>query len=285
MKKSLIYTIPVLLSTACSDPADRVQESAPCVYPGKDLEAYYELLTENSSIIAATDLCERPVSFQTELWDKVREAEKRGLPPTALLPQAYYDSGLGIKTKSLPSAAFPFDNGKHQKIEVIINGTEYDFSFPAREKDGQRRFVVTDQVLGRAVEMFIRSEENPIITIPATQQEAYEIYAAHLAHSLWLEKNEKVPWSILEYNQEQLEELLQPRAWFNGWDEAKQEYSFKYILDYSPRETFYIATEAVPSFSDQKTALVDIIKSVRRFRHGSKDAAGKTSDPEEIVTI
>lgn len=122
-------------------------------------------------------------------------------------------------------------------------------------------------------------------TIQVTKKEAHTIYAAHVAHSLWLEENKIVPWSLLEYTEKQLEDLLQPKAWFNSWDDKKENYTFEYIVDYSSRETFQVAAEAVPTFSDQKTALVDIIKSVRSFRHGSFDTAGKTSDPSEIVTI
>ncbi|GEM_PF-6781732 len=126
-------------------------------------------------------------------------------------------------------------------------------------------------------------------SVNVTSEEASEIYAAHLAHSLWLEKNKIVPWSLVDYNEKQLEDLLQPRAWFTGWNDKKGEYSFSYILDYSPREAFSVARDAVHSFSDQRTALVDIIKSTRSFLHGSTtyDSEGNfvKKDPGEIVTL
>ncbi|MEK6812978.1 MAG: hypothetical protein AABX86_02580, partial [Nanoarchaeota archaeon] len=73
-------------------------------------------------------------------------------------------------------------------------------------------------------------------------------------------------------------------------NDQKEEYSFHLILDNSPRETFALATEAVPSFSDQKAALIDIIKSTRYFRHGiayAYDGEGNLidADPMEIVTM
>ncbi len=294
MKKDLIYTLPVLLATACSDPAETPINNN-CIPPGEDLQAYYDLLTQNPQILAATDLCERPASFQTQLWDKVREAEKTGLPPTAPIPQSYYDIGLGMETKSLSGMPFK-DSNQYQKIELVIDNAEhgfaeYDFYFPAREKDGQKRFAVTDQVLERAKEIFLRNkdETEPITTIYATKEEAHEIYAAHLAHSLWLDKNEIVPWSLSEYNQTQLNELLQSKAWFSGWDDAEEVYSFHLILDYSPRETYYVAREAVGSLSEQRSAMDDIIKSTRPFRHGivKLDSEGNviSGDPKEIVTI
>lgn len=116
--------------------------------------------------------------------------------------------------------------------------------------------------------------------IVATVEEAQEIYAAHLAHSLWLEKNEILPWSIMKYSQEQLEELLQPKAWFETWDDAKNEYDFHLILDHSPRETYAVVQEMAPSLSDQRTALNDIVKAGRSYKHGSV-----THDKLEIVTM
>ena len=116
--------------------------------------------------------------------------------------------------------------------------------------------------------------------VPLTKEEAHEIYAAHLAHSLWLEKNEIVPWSIVEYSPEQLEELLKPEAWFNTWDDTNEAYDFHLILDHSPREAYLIASGMAPSVSDQRTALNDIIKATRSYKHGSV-----THDTLEIVTI
>src|SRR3989344_1179928 len=226
MKRGLAYSIPLLFTAACSDPAPKEGNSACLFQPTeKILQPHYEFLSKNDKVISGGNFC----SFSSELyqlvWDKIQEAEETGLPPTASLPQSFY------------------------KIEK-------------------------DQ-----------------IQITVTASEAHDIYAAHLAHSLWGEKNKMFPWSILEYNQEQLEDLLQPKAWFNSWDEQKKEYSFRYLLDYSPKETFQIANESVSSFSDQKSALIDIIKSVRPFRHGiafSYDGEGNPTDdhdPQEIATM
>lgn len=260
--------------------------------PAKETFTPYQKVFDSIPGLKETiDFCKYEPSLQKQMWEKILEAEESGLPPTAPLPQSYYDFGLGMGTKSLSGVSFQ-DSNQYQKREMVIDNAEYDFYFPAREKDGQRRFVVTDQVLEGALETFIRNleEKKPIKTIYATKEEAHEIYAAHLAHSLWLDKNEIVPWSLSEYNQTQLKELLRPTAWFSGWDDQKEEYSFHLILDHSPRETFSIAREAVGSLSEQRSAMDDIIRSTRPFRHGigaAYDGEGNPleHDPMDIVTI
>ena len=266
-----MYTLPVLLATACSDNAETQSNNIQCVHPGEDLQAYYDLLTQNPQVVAAMDLCERPVSFQNQVWDKVREAEKTGLPPTAPLPVAYVElqeKGYSTEVNVKPS---PFSSSEQFPAEYKIQ----------LWKQGK---------LEEKIEVLSHTEDQ-ITKIYVTPEEAHEIYAAHLAHSLWLEKNKIVPWSLREYSQEQLDTLLKPKTWFRDWDEKNEEYSFHLVLDHSPRETFDISTEAVSSFSDQGKAMDDIIRSVRPFRHGitlSYDGEGNLTDghdPMEIVTV
>ncbi|MEK6809477.1 MAG: hypothetical protein AABY40_02285 [Nanoarchaeota archaeon] len=264
MKRSLIYYLPVLL-TACGDRPTSVdltyledvrkehpdltypedvreeqpeEESTPPLYfpidvpikkeclsvpREKSLQPYYDLLINNDKITEAIRLCDYSAALQQQMWTKIAEAEKNGIPPTAPLPSSFYSVEFNQES------------------------------------------------------------------ISVTKDEAYEIYAAHLAHSLWLEKNKIVPWSIIEYTQAQLEQLLHPKAWFKKWDEAKEEYSFNMILGNSPREAFTVAEEAASPFSDQWTAMDDIIRSVRPFRHSivQLDLDGNVigGDPQEIVTI
>ena len=228
MKKSLIYSLPALVTTACTNPiAYTPPDQSNCVlHPSEEaLQPYYGFLYNNDKVVEAAGFCNFSQDLHKGIWNKILEAEETGVPPTAPLPQAFYEI----------------------------------------EKDQTK--------------------------ITVTKEEAHEIYAAHLAHSLWLEKNEIVPWSILEYDQEQLEELLKPNGTFNRWDDTKEEYTFSLLLDYSPRNTFSIANESVPSFSDQRAALNDIIKAGRALRHGISviyDSEGNPTgdhDPMEIVTM
>ncbi len=221
-----MYATPLLFTTACADPASPPHSGNFCLPPApteKSLRSYYDFLSTNDKVISGGKFCSFSPELYDNLWDKLREAEKTGLPPTAALPQSFY-------------------NLKKEQINIDV-----------------------------------------------TREEAYQIYAAHVAHSLWVEKNKMVPWSLLDYNEKQIEDLLQPKAWFNSWNDQKEEYSFQYLLDHSPRETFQIANESVSSFSNQKSALIDIIKSVRPFRHGRVpyyDSSGNPAgDPQEITTL
>lgn len=281
-----MYSLPVLLATACSDANETQSAQNSCLYPGEDLQSYYQLLTQNPQILAAMELCERPASFQTVLWDKVREAEQTGLPPTAPIPQAYYDFGLGTETKSLSGASFQ-DPNQYQKIQMIIDEAEYDFYFPAADREG-RTFLITDQVLERATEMVMLDHDEPIKTIYATRAEAHEILAAHYADTLAKEVKHILPWSIIDYDFEQLKELFATKTRFKSWDDKNEEYAISLVLDHSPKETFSVATEAVSSFSDQKTAMDDIIRSARAFRHGimvSYDSEGNPTNDHDILEI
>ncbi len=271
MRKGLAYSVPLLISTACSDSSQSNNNVNFCIHPGEDLQAYYQLLNQNPKIVAATELCDRSTYLQTTLWNKVREAEKTGLSPSAPLPASYLDLEKKRKYSEISSKDFQ----------------SYSESFPAEYIKHQWK----TERLEETVEILSSHEENPITKIYATLEEAEEIYAAHLAHSLWLEKNHIVPWSLAEYNDEQLKQLLGPKAWFRDWDEAKERYSFHLILDYSPRETFAIAKEAISSFSDQRSAMDKIIKATRPFRHGisaSYDSEGNPTgdhDSMEIITV
>ncbi|MBI2125383.1 hypothetical protein HYU08_02405, partial [Candidatus Woesearchaeota archaeon] len=160
--------------------------------------------------------------------------------------------------------------------------------------DGEgRKLIISNQVLERATETFLRNQEErePIKTIYTTKEEAQEIYAAHLAHSLWIEKNEKVPWSIIDYNSEQLGELFGTRTWFKTWDEKNDEYVISLVLDHSPRETWKVINDIVDleDLTDQKAGVIDITKSLRLFRHGRTqfDSEGNIleADPKDITTV
>lgn len=113
------------------------------------------------------------------------------------------------------------------------------------------------------------------------RNEAFQIFGARIAHSLWVEINGIVPWSLLDYSIEQLDSILSPRVAFAGWDVVGGNFSMKHLADYSPHETFRVATQAVllDSMTNQETAIVDIIRSARQFRHGD------SSDISRIQTV
>ncbi len=192
-----------------------------CLTVPEDLAPYQQIVDSIPNLKNTINFCTYSESvLQETMWEKVREAELTGLPPTASLPTAY---------------------------EKIIPADLYD--------------------------------KNPITKIYVTQEEAHEIYAAHLAHSLWLEKNQIVPWSLQEYSQEQLKEIVRPQAFFYSWSDQQEIYASSLLLNHSPRESFSIAAQA-ESFSDQKTAIIEIVKQLRSYKHGTLHI-----DPREITTL
>ncbi len=128
-------------------------------------------------------------------------------------------------------------------------------------------------------------------SILVNREEAEEIYAAHVAHSLWMDKNGLVSWKLSDYPAEELEKLLAPRAWFSAWSPQEEKYRFSLILDHSPNTTYSVIKQiADPALlNDQESALVEIIKSMRYFRHvtvfKNSDGEVECSDLTEIITM
>lgn len=127
-------------------------------------------------------------------------------------------------------------------------------------------------------------------TIDVLPDEAHEILGAHYAHSLWLEKNGRVPWSISEYTSVQLRELYKTENWFSKWDDVVGQYSMSRIVNHSPFFTYEIAKGLVPELTNQKAALNDLIKSFRDWDHSSAKGLDEKGNPiggtpEEIITV
>lgn len=201
-------------------------------------------------------------NIQEMVWDKIREAEETGLPPTAPLPGAYVELlQNNLAAVQMQAQSLPYFPSEHFLAEYNV-----------REwRNGK---------LEEKIEVLSMDAESPVTKIFLTKEEAHEIYAAHLAHSLWLEKNQIVPWSLQEYSEEQLEQLVTPKALFYSWSDQQEIYTYSLLVNHSPREAFLIAREMAASSSNQKEALVGIIKGLRSYVHGTFNV-----DSQEIITV
>ena len=133
---------------------------------------------------------------------------------------------------------------------------------------------------GKLPESFQTAEEKEYF-IPATAEEAEDVYAAHVAHSLWLDKSEVLPWKLADYNEDELKELFDPLTWFWKFSPEEEKFEFGYLVDNSPVETFEVVKRSIDldSLTDQKEALVGIIKALRYYRHynGDTDYCGDSA--------
>jgi hypothetical protein len=120
------------------------------------------------------------------------------------------------------------------------------------------------------------SLQNDEKSLDITTEEAYQIYAAHLAHSLWVDNNNLVPWKLSDYSQEDLERLLKPTSTFYEFDIEREQFQFSYHVNHSPNITFLIAREMVNinELTDQASSLNEILKTLRTFRHGANHSRG-----------
>lgn len=114
-------------------------------------------------------------------------------------------------------------------------------------------------------------------SIQLTEEEAREIYAAKLAHALWLDLNGIVFWKLSDYHQNELEELLRPQAWFSTWKPSEQRYEFTGLIDHSPAETFSILEEKLNlgSLESPASAIFGIMGGLRDYKHASTGDAGE----------
>lgn len=68
-----------------------------------------------------------------------------------------------------------------------------------------------------------------------TAQESKKILAAKTAHSIWLDKNDMLPWKITEYTENELAGLFDPDLLFSGSSSNRYYLS---VVDHSPSEAF-----------------------------------------------
>ena len=100
-----------------------------------------------------------------------------------------------------------------------------------------------------------------------TAQESERILAAKMAHSIWLDRNNMLPWTIRDYSQDELAGLFDPGGLFSGNESA---YYYFSVVDHSPSEVYsYIADNDLLK-GDELDTLYAVLDDVRAdFRHGN----------------
>ena len=229
----------------------------------KNLAPYQAIFDTTPRLKEIIDFCRyADSSLQEQMWDKIREAEETGLSPTASMPKAYQELGQNNLSKAI-----------QMQPQSLPYFPEHFFAEYKVRRWNQGK-------LEEEIEVLSMDAESPITRIFLTKEEAHEIYAAHLAHSLWFQKNEKIPWKLEDYSFNQLWDLVKPEAFFYTWSDKHEIYAYSLIINHSPRESYEVAMEAIYSFSDQQAALNDIIKALRSYKHGTLNI-----DSQEIITI
>jgi hypothetical protein len=128
------------------------------------------------------------------------------------------------------------------------------------------------------------SVESEQYFIDLTREEAEEIYAAQVAHNLWLDKQNVVPWKLVEYDQSELQKLLGAETRFWTWLPKEGKFEIGYLMNNSPAETYSVVNQIVDfgDLANQKSALQKILISLRKIRHGDENFC---KDPIIIKTV
>lgn len=95
---------------------------------------------------------------------------------------------------------------------------------------------IRDLELGRPV-----SAPLPVVEpgLGLREEDAWNIFVAHSAHSLWVEKNDLVDWKLVDMTDEEVASMLDGREWF-GYQPANDRYGVRYawITPRSPAASY-----------------------------------------------
>src|SRR3989344_9691544 len=138
----------------------------------KNLAPYQAIFDTTPRLKEIIDFCRYADSnLQEQMWDKILEAEETGLSPTASVPKAYQELGQNNLSKAI-----------HMQPQSPPYFPEHFFAEYKVRRGNQGK-------LEEEIEVLSMDAESPITRIFLTKEEAHEIYAARLAHSLWFQKN------------------------------------------------------------------------------------------------
>jgi hypothetical protein len=108
-----------------------------------------------------------------------------------------------------------------------------------------------------------------------TSEESKRILAAKTAHSVWLDKNEMLPWTITEYSDDDLEGLFNKELLFSA--SSSQHYYFS-VVDHSPSEVYGYILDKQLLQNDLFSTFYSVLEDLRAdFRHGSSSLGDPTS--------
>ena len=118
-----------------------------------------------------------------------------------------------------------------------------------------------------------------------TQEEVKKILAAKTAHTIWIDKHNKVPWKLKDYTKEELNLLFNKNLLFiptNGGplENTRYDYYFYSVVDYSPSEAYNYANKFIKS--NIKETSYSIIDDLRKDFHHSCPSCG---DPIYAISL
>ncbi len=108
-----------------------------------------------------------------------------------------------------------------------------------------------------------------------TDEESKRILAAKTAHSVWLDKNDMLPWAITEYSDDELEGLFNRELLFST--SGSQHYYYS-VVDHSPSEVYGYILDKQLLQNDLFITFYAVLDDLRAdFRHGISGLGDPTS--------
>ena len=108
-----------------------------------------------------------------------------------------------------------------------------------------------------------------------TDEESKKIHAAKAAHSIYLDKNDMLPWKLSEYTEDELEGLFNKNLLFSV---SGSRYYYFSVVDHSPSEVFGYIVDKQLIEGDVFGSFYAVLADLRAdFRHGSSSLGDPTS--------
>jgi len=179
-----------------------------------------------------------------------------------------YQRMLESKPKSfkIKSKPYPIYLSIQQDYENYfnLNSNVKSMSIDRLDQETLNKFWSYLEDLENTSEINVPNPENLEVggTCYLSDEEKSTYLAAKVAHSIWKDKNELIPWRLNDYPIEELDSLIPIKIECGS---CVNDY-FTRVADYSPSFTYDYAKKFI--MDNKENSLYAIIKDLRNFKHG-----------------
>jgi len=130
-------------------------------------------------------------------------------------PRDEIDNTNQSRTELLPSDALPDEYGALLAHPKIVNNLKWESASGVGGLTNAQIADLVHAIHGLEVGRPVSAPLPPVLPVSRlTEETAWHIFVTHVAHSLWVEKNELVGWRLVDIPDADLALLLDGRQWF-----------------------------------------------------------------------
>jgi hypothetical protein len=130
-------------------------------------------------------------------------------------PRDEIDNTNQSRTELLPSDALPAEYSTLLVHPKIVNNLKWEGASGVSGLTNAQMADLVHAIQGLEAERPVSAPLPPVEPVSRlTEETAWHIFVAHVAHSLWVEKNDLVGWSLVDIPDAEAALLLDGRQWF-----------------------------------------------------------------------